>query len=48
MADGFQAFVQLALQQLFRWQFGHVLRYFDARFVELQQLYLLVAAFGAE
>ena len=48
LAGGFQTFVQLALQQLFGGQFGHILRHLDARFVELQQLYLLVATFGAE
>ncbi len=48
LTGGLQAFVQLALQQFFGRKFGHILRHLDARFVELQQLYLFVAAFGAE
>ena len=40
--------MQLALQQLFGRQLGHILRHLDARLVELQQLYLLVATFGAK
>ena len=40
--------MHLASQQLLGGQFGHVLRHLDAGFVELQQFYLFVAAFGAE
>ena len=48
LAGGLQAFVYLALQQLLGGQLGHVLCHLDTRFVELQELYLFVAAFGAE
>ncbi len=32
---GLQAFVQLALQKFFGGEFGHILRHFNAGFVEL-------------
>jgi hypothetical protein len=47
LAGSFQTFVKLALQQFFGGEFSHILRHFDAGFVELQQFYLLVATFGA-
>lgn len=48
LAGGLQTFVQLALQQFFGGQFGHILRHINARLIESQQLYLFVAAFGTE